>query len=783
MNESIQLPGNTLARYLKAAARQRYLMEPWRNDKRFVAQGGTVFHAVDTDIVVLYTNPSETSVATQRRREGYAQIFPDDEKPVSIALGRTLADFVFQALGAEGRPLFVIPPLEQEIRTVFASVKRKSVEEQQHAYRELEKLRGLVTKLKTINDPDRVAEEMLHNAPKLACFLAGETGPSAEHRRFLKLLAGKRLLPLDVAVESGFFQDEMIRRAMEPVTDFGDRVALHDLREAWLDRLRKRKSSSRDLVYVFDDAQVLARLEWINGRLDKKSRMVLITGDQAMFEAASFVPEGEEASFAELYLRHPKCYLAEPWVLSPEKAEDTERAKEAETEFFNWLETFLSNLRLENDSYAAALRDLIALKESDVEALLMCGQGDRDSIMREFQSRWRGYARSVMLDHGTPPSAEYLENEAARKLWEDLRDSFARAADQLESKVQETWKDFFDLSTATGYEMLFLRQTERGERQVRARNSPPLDFDRLKEARAFIKTIMASYDAGRLENYRAEIEKLREEDATGYTYYLAFAVLFATEGVWGVSVIMADRALDIAKDCGEKRISGREASYLLAVALRHVSTNVGDLKPVSYLLDQANECLKKDKQGCSGLKVSAIRFDAERVALALTYHFFQRFQGEILPAEVLPLVSVEEKARQLLACLDREEKPDIRHIVERNLLTNLFMSVFLRLGNLVGNETDDREALRSYFEQFRVNLSENGEVIRKTFLVKSVYLVAAWWMTEEKRQKKACLREIQLFLNEDNIQANKVMPYDIPRFRFLRQLIEPPKPAPVPGQR
>lgn len=782
MNEPAQLPGNTLARYLKAAARQRYLMEPWRDDKRFAAQGGTVFHAVDVDIVKLYTNPSDMSVATQQqRREGYAQIFPDDEKLVSIALGRTLADFVFHALGAEGRPMFVISPLEQEIRSVFASVKRKSEAEQQHAYRELEKLRGFVNRLKNINDPDRVAEEMLRHAPKLACFLAGETGPSAEYRRFLGLLAGKRLMPLDVAVESGFFQDEMTRRAMAPITDFSDRVALHDLREAWFDRLRKKKSTSTNLV--FDDAQALARLEWINGRLDEKSRMVMITGDHAMFEAASYVPEGEEASFADLYLRHPKCYLAEPWVLSPEKAESTERAKEAETEFFNWLETFLSNLRLENDSYAAALQDLISLKESDVEALLMCGQGDRDSIMREFQSRWRGYARSVMLDHGTPSSAEYLEKDAAQLLWNNLKDSFARAADQLESKVQETWKDFFDLSTATGYEMLFLRQTERGERQMRARNSPPLDFDRLKKARAFIKKIMASYEAGRLENYRAEIEKLREEDPSGYTYYLAFAVLFATEGVWGVAAIMADRAMDIAKDCGEKRISGREASYLLAVALRHVSTNVNELPSVSYLLDRADECLKKDKQGCSGLKVSAIRFDAERVALALTYHLFQRFQGEALPEDVLPLVSVEEKARQLLAVLDREKKPDIRHIVERNLLTNLFMSVFLRLVNLAGSETDDREVLRPYFEQFYDNLTGNGEVIKKTFLVKSVYLVAAWWMAEEKQQKKTCLREMLLLLNEDGIHANKVMPYDIPRFRFLRQLIEQPKPAPVSGQR
>ncbi len=765
----------SLARYLKAAARQRYLMEPWHDDKRFVADGGTVFYAVDNDVLKLYTNPFGMAVSTPRRKEGYAEIFPDDEKPVSIALGRILADFVFLSLTDENKPLLVIPPLEQEIQSVFNSVKHNAEAEQRVAFRELEKVRALASKLKALATPELIAEEMLSIAPTMGRFLAGESGHSAEYRRFLRLLAEKRLMPLDLALASDYFQDEAIRHAMQPPMDFADRVTMHDLRENWFNRLLTKKSRSVDLLYVYDDAQVLARLEWINQRLSGRARLVLITGDHAMFEAADYMPEGEGGTFAERYLRHPKCYLAEPWVLSPEKTAELGRSKDVTTEFFDWLETFLSNLRLQDgESYSQFLRMVSESSEAEVESLLLCGRDDRDDIMRDFQEHWRDYVRSVMLDHGIPPSSEYQNKRAALQIWEKLQKSFEVAAGLLENKVQESWEDLFEISTAKGYEMVFLRQTGRaGAQPMRARNSPMLDFDRLSKAKAFIQNILASYETGHLEDYRAEIEKLRDEDKTGYTYYLAFGVLFATEGVWGVAAIMADRAKNIVKEKSDARITGREASYLLAVTLRHISDNAKELHGFQHLLTEADECLRLDKQAYPPLNVSSMRFDAEHMAFQLTYRLFHRFLGDELPEDVWSLNKIEVGICDLLAQLDRERKPEIRHVVERNLLTNLFMTTFLRHENLSAATVEERNTIKPYFSRFDANLINNETSILITYLVKVVHLLAKWWLTEEKPQRKTLGNELIGLLSNDNIQANKVMPYDIERFGYLRSLVEP----------
>jgi len=106
---------------LKAAARQRRYMQPWRGDRRFRAAGGTVLYAVDTDVVKLYTAPDQVAVATERRPEGYAQVFPDDEPIRLEALGYGLAAHIFYRLAGK-EPLLVLPPMEQEIRRVFKGV-------------------------------------------------------------------------------------------------------------------------------------------------------------------------------------------------------------------------------------------------------------------------------------------------------------------------------------------------------------------------------------------------------------------------------------------------------------------------------------------------------------------------------------------------------------------------------------------------------------------------------------------------------------------------------------
>lgn len=784
MNKMMDDSTTLLVKYLKSAAKQRYLLDPWLSDKQFVADGGTLFHAVDTDVIKLYAAPSEMSIATLRRKEGYAQVFPDDEKPVSIALGRTLADFIFYRLNKDGAPLLVIPPLEQEVQEVFSAVKHNSEVEQKNALVELEKLRGIIDRLKNLEMPDQIVAEMQKQAPALARFFAGTSGPSAEHRRFLTLLAKKRIMPLNYAAESGHFHDESIRKIMG-TPDIAGQVAMHDLREAWLNRLLTKKSGGIEFVNVYDDAQVLARLEWINAKLSDKERLVLITGDNAIYEAAGDYspfrddPTNKEStkSFAELYLRHPKSYLAEPWVLSPEDANNQDTDHAIETEFFKWLETFLGNLHLEGDSYPDALRKLMKKRDEEIRDLLTNKQGDLDKIMSDFKLRWQRYARSAMLAHGPTSGDEYRKNSSALELWENLSTSFDKAEALLDRLVLETWGDFFDLVTATGYDLVFIRQTEEhktelSKSRMRPRNPPLLDFDSLTKAKAFILKILASYDSGKIKNYQEEIEKLREENSSGYTYYLAFAVLFATEGIWNVAAILSERAKEIAQKNSDPHITGREACYLLAVSLRHAAEKMEDLEKISPLLDEAEACLRKDKEYRPNLKIGFDRFEAERLALALTYHLFHRFRetAKPLPNDVMTLEELESSAKHMLDNLAKETKPEIRFSVERNLLTNLFMSTFLRLGPQIDKDDKCRDSLGNYFERFKMNLLTTETELKETFLVHSVFQVADWWMARDKQKKKAIQRDIHKFLSEQQIKANKVMPYDRSRFVLLRNI-------------
>jgi len=69
-----------LAAYVCAAAEQRRWLLPRRRDRRLLVRNGTLIHAIDTDVVKLYTSLWETAPHTEHRREGYAEIFPGEER-------------------------------------------------------------------------------------------------------------------------------------------------------------------------------------------------------------------------------------------------------------------------------------------------------------------------------------------------------------------------------------------------------------------------------------------------------------------------------------------------------------------------------------------------------------------------------------------------------------------------------------------------------------------------------------------------------------------------------
>jgi hypothetical protein len=138
-----------LASYLQAVANQRRFIQPWLDDLHFIKNGGKVFYAVDSDIVVLYTSPETQSIPSSGRKEGYAQIFPDDNNDLSIAIGRALGNHIFNRLNEKTLPILVIPPVDSEIRNVYAAIARGAEKEKERANTEVLEIR---TKLSLLGE-------------------------------------------------------------------------------------------------------------------------------------------------------------------------------------------------------------------------------------------------------------------------------------------------------------------------------------------------------------------------------------------------------------------------------------------------------------------------------------------------------------------------------------------------------------------------------------------------------------------------------------------------------
>lgn len=803
MNPRRSIPSKAveLAALVKAAVRQRQAMQPWLEDREFVAAGGAIFYVVDTDVIKLFTAPDETAVRNERGREGYAQIFPDDDPNLSIALGRALADHIFTELTSD-QPLLLFPPMEQELRSVVAAVTRDAREEEVRARRELSDLRNKgrqwVREIGEIEDEDARLERLEQDAPTLARLLGGGSGAGAELRRFGELIRSERIAPLEFALEYDRIAKPM-RDVLDAPRDFRSMLAMHDLRVQWFEWLHESKSRSTSSILVNDDAQVLARLEWVNDKLDSKSyRVVFVTGDPSLHVAASRYNVSEHnSSFADLFIRHPRAYLAEPGVLALDEQIDKTDGTDY-PELLNWLDTFLAkhqaeDARTRNEVYTETLAEA---DDQDLEHLAEKVLSSHPGIVDEFREKWRGYTGGLVLAQGARSDFRLAMDVDGQEAIDAL---LKPLADRLVQRVEENWEAFFDTATEVSYGLWSDPTNDP------SRSAPPLSFDSFSKAWTFVKNVLVSRTAGRVDSvsFRRDLQALQEEDPSRYTYNLAFALLFAVEGFWHVAAILSERAVEIADRERPPRISGREAAYLSAVALRHSARRSEDLENIRNLLDNAERCLRQDRGVRPSLRAGDLRFPAERLALDLTYHLFKQFLGHTIPDSVRTLPRLQEDLEQQAICardhlehlrgklessgagvgdgtddaehrnfeaMQREEW--IVYSVERNLLTNLFMTVLLRANS--STETLGPDELRPWFERFTANLyASKSRRLPVSFLVRAVYLTADWWTTPEKdaslrdRARKRLLGH----LDSDNSKGSAVLPYDRKRFAFLRRFV------------
>ncbi len=754
------------AKLLKDAARQRRFMLPWQADRRLIAEGGHVLYTVDVDVIKLYTNPNEMAVATDRRKEGYAQVFHSDPPAVSVALGRRLARKIFFELGRG--PLLVLPPLDEEVRVVFNAILKDVQNEQKRTWRQLAALREKVAQLDSVSDRQELAQRLEDEALELATLVSAEHSASAELRRFSQLMDKERIMPLDRAWEAGLIDDPALREACTPPSGFIDWLRFHEITENWKVLLRQTKSPRQKTALLDRDAHALARLEWINQRLEphRHQRVVLITGDAALEKAArSYWPKGAKHDFADLYLRHPRAYLGEPDVL--DSGDDGDPAG-IETELTLWLDALLARSQVSNHPYRTGLDKLLSPRGGALVALARPITAEHPGIIRDILDRWTCFTRNLVLNQGV------IDDPAAVGELARLRGDLKRLLDGvsmlLRRRVRETWWETLGVISRTGYALLFSCDPKR----LRPRTPPILSYDSFPKAETLAHLLFSTH-TWNTEAYRKVLGILDEEDASNYTYFLALATLFAAEGIWPVAAGLAGEAIEIAETHHPEHISGREAAYVRAVALRYTARHTRELAVAASFLNDAKRYLEEDrvKRG-RWYDAGEIRFNAEEQALYLTYHQFCLFLDQPIPLEagVPELVVLHNQLTNVLADLEKSQaRPLIKNVVKRELLINLLQVALLRWDE--EGESVQRIPFIPVLEALENNIDKYKETIQITFRDQAILLAAQCWLAEDKTRKKDKRRKLERYLSDSAIKKHSVQAFDRFHFPWLRNLIKP----------
>ena len=309
---------------------------------------------------------------------------------------------------------------------------------------ELEKLRSLVRSLDQEGDQRALlggwtARRLRSRRSSRCPWSLGGDGPAAE------LLGDVRIAPLELALEKDWLSDPELRHVMGPPERFADLVEFIELRDAWYTRLLKSKSTYASKVRIHDDATALARLEWINyRRLDQsRHRLVLITGDSAIHRSArAYTPIERESLLRGPLPRHPRAYLAEPGVLSPESSQTP---GSAESKLLDWLDTFLAECYSRGTSYRAKLDELLSMDDRSLQDLAAPVLEIHPGIVEEFRGAMGKLQQESLPDAwpGRPKEKDCWRSLS--DLRQDIETILQRVDDVLRRRVWETWEACFEI--------------------------------------------------------------------------------------------------------------------------------------------------------------------------------------------------------------------------------------------------------------------------------------------------------------------------------------------------
>ena len=793
-----------LVQHVEDAARLRLHLLGWESDRRFAADGGRIIYSIDTDILKLFLDPVNLAVphrdSGKEPRPGYTQIFRDDPPELSIALGRALGEFIFFQLG-EDAPILMLPPIEREVGEMFHAITLDADREHRDALGQLHRLRenlsGLVERIQSTSDNAERLNLVIGEMPRLHDLLFGYSGPSAELARLAILLEKSPLTDLDRFLSAPHGLDADGVEHLRWPSSVRDWIDFSHLQGSWEERITPLKSRRMSRKNIETDCRVLARVELLNRILPLDVRVVHVTGDQAIFRAASgYRPVEGGPSVDVLYLRDPRAFLAEPSVLFSAHDTDLHHAQE----LTEWLDVFLAdftdNEEISSAGLLAFLERTPAERYNAVQRVL-----ERDPLAgSSFADRWKRFCGPVTLDivHSVPKEhtasvEQYLSilsgwaEGSARETHREFREAgnsfrqtmrhFQETLDDLDAlvteRVLETWRGCFAAATSTGFSLL---RFSAGDGPP-PRSPLPITFGTFQAASDFFSKML---QGGHGERYREMIEALWIDDDTDYVFYLVFGALFGAQGKWRVALILADRAIAVVEKESSgprpEKISGREAYYLRAAARRLTARCRDDFDKAEKALQDARTALERNRAAAPNHPVTGLRFDAEQVAIDLGRYLYDLLSGSPTAQPPSPEApgALRDRIPALLERIDRElEDDNVRERVRRALLVNHLTCLILdaRAPSGVFLPVEIRDGDRSIFDELKRRMIGQGGVhIEQSYLHHSVLLAARALFEPprsraESRERRA---ELERHFQEADITGNLVTAYDRRRFEFMR---------------
>lgn len=612
---------DAVARDIIAAAKLRHEMMRYEIDLEFQGDEddeSKVFYAIDTNVLYMYLDSGETPQKIE-----YGTVFEEDRDETAAFLTSVISHYIFSVLGGAGQtPLLLLPGHDGEALRYFDRIVSMAALEPVSGEPVRQRLLEFIQAAREA-DPADIERLVEYGRLEVRRYLYQAQGPAECFARFKRMLEQDVVRALDgVAGHPKFQSLAESLRGTEADLRAGHSVRqmfkLAQLRKAWSDRLHKTSKQSGIEV----DAMALARLELINQALEPLGkRLILITGAPSMLEVTDgyrpdFCPQ--HRTFADLYIRSPRAFLAAPEVIKP-----CARQLNSDEPVSDWLNAYLAGFLPSQGADLQDLKRIVSIGPGDKElrASIEDALSSDPRIVESRKSSWAAHVDSLRSAHSTisPIAMNSIDSLVGQP---SGRAGLEALLSYVVNHIEESWDSFFEVIARSGFE--FIHYATDPDLPYR-RTVPPVTFNRNPKMSAFAlraatRTIvqnveMRGEESTGFADLKHAFEDIRRADDTGYSIAIFMSLLFAYADRGMVAFDLAERAVEIFERQPAAGLSsgvtGREAYYLSAALYRPLVKDPGDFDDVVDRLKQFDRARRRDRKDEPGEPGTGLRFRAE----------------------------------------------------------------------------------------------------------------------------------------------------------------------------